>query len=54
MFVTADQTLGIFMQKPSTLLLAEISYWTGMDPYSPVPPHKGPEQWYPARAQLLT
>lgn len=54
MFVTADQTLRIFIQKPSTPLLAEVSYWTGMDPYSPVPSLKDPEPWYTARAQLWT
>lgn len=32
MFVTADQTLRIFIQKPSTPLLAEVSYWTGNGP----------------------
>lgn len=52
MFVTAEQTLRIFIQKPSTPLLAEIPYWSGMDPSSPGPPLQGPEPWYIARAQL--
>lgn len=48
MFVTTDQTLGVFRQKPSTPLVTEIPYWTGMGPSSPIL-LKGSEPWYTAR-----
>lgn len=54
MFVTADQTLRVFRQKPSTPLLTEVPYWAGMDPSSPAPPLKGSEPWDAARTQLWT